>query len=138
MMGHLFALSAGLIFAIGLSISGMINPNKVIGFLDVFGRWDYSLAFVMAGAVVFNFFAFKYLKNKKPICSNEHFLPTKTEIDKNLVLGSILFGTGWGLAGICPGPGIVNLVTLNPQIMLFLLAMIIGMLLFKMTAKYWE
>ncbi len=138
MIGHMISLGAGVIFAIGLSLSGMINPDKVIGFLDIFGNWDYALVFVMAGAVIFNFFSFRFLRSRKPICSHSHFWPTKMEVDKNLFIGSALFGIGWGLAGICPGPAIVNLVTLEPKAFVFVLSLVMGMFLFKVTQKLWE
>lgn len=131
MTANLISLFSGIIFAIGLSISGMINPQKVIGFLDIFGQWDYSLVFVMGGAVGFNYFSFKYLTNKQPYCGGDHFLPQKKELDKRLIIGAALFGIGWGLIGICPGPGLVNLVTLNSDIFLFVGAMLVGMLTFK-------
>ena len=128
----LISFISGLIFSIGLTVSGMINPEKVIGFLDIFGRWDYALAFVMGGAVVFNIVSFKILKNKKPICAAQNFLPTKTKSDRNLILGAILFGIGWGISGFCPGPALVNLVTLSFESIIFFFSMVIGMLIFKL------
>jgi uncharacterized membrane protein YedE/YeeE len=123
---------SGLVFSIGLVISGMINPDKVIGFLDIFGDWDYSLAFVMGGAVIFNVISFRVLiKRDKTFFNGKLELPTSNLIDKRLLIGSSLFGVGWGLIGICPGPGIVNLSTLNPKILVFVLSMIIGMYIFK-------
>ncbi|MBD64842.1 MAG: YeeE/YedE family protein [Halobacteriovoraceae bacterium] len=119
------SLISGIIFAIGLSISGMINPHKVKGFLDIFGNWDYSLAFVMGGAVGLNYFTFKYFEKK-------HELNTPTAIDKNLIIGSALFGIGWGLIGICPGPGIVNLINFDLGILVFVVAMLLGMSLYRM------
>lgn len=136
-MASFISLLSGIIFAIGLSISGMINPKIVIGFLDVFGEWDYSLAFVMLGAVGFNYFSFKFLTNREPVCASQLHLPEKSIIDKKLVFGSALFGVGWGLIGICPGPGIVNVVTFNNDIYLFLVSMIVGMIAFKkISEKY--
>lgn len=126
---------SGLIFAAGLSISGMTNPQKVKGFLDIFGNWDISLAFVMVGAISLNFFSFKKIINKKPLYSNSHTIPTKSDIDLSLVLGAIIFGTGWGLLGICPGPAIVNLATLNKNSILFVISMTAGMALFKIFDK---
>lgn len=129
------SFTSGIIFSIGLSISGMTNPGKVKGFLDVFGNWDISLAFVMIGAIGLNFFTFKKITNKKPLFSDDHFLPTKKDIDRRLILGSSIFGIGWGLLGICPGPGIVNLVTLNSNAILFVISMTSGMLAFKLLEK---
>ena len=133
MKANIVSLFCGVLFAIGLTISGMINPAKVRGFLDIFGNWDISLLFVMGGAVGLNFFTFKWAKNRKPFLAGEHSLPTKTIIDRKLIFGSALFGIGWGLVGICPGPGIVNLVRLDPEIFIFVASMIIGMLLHDKT-----
>ena len=126
---------AGIIFSIGLTISGMVNPFKVKGFLDIFGNWDYSLAFVMGGAVIFNLVAFNIVLNKKPLFSESYFLPKKFKADRNLILGAILFGAGWGLVGVCPGPALVNAVTLNGDVFIFIFAMIIGMILFNIFEK---
>ena len=134
-MSNLFALLSGIVFSIGLVVSGMINPAKVKGFLDIFGEWDYALIFVMGGAVVFNLIAYFIIFKGIPFIGSQFFLPTKKVIDKNLIVGSSLFGIGWGLTGICPGPGIVNLVTLNSNIFLFVFSMIIGMIIFKTAHK---
>lgn len=130
-MSNLFALLSGLVFSVGLVVSGMINPQKVKGFLDIFGDWDYALIFVMGGAVAFNMLAYLIIFKSVPFIGSQFFLPTKKVVDKNLVIGSSLFGIGWGLTGICPGPGIVNLVTLNSNIFIFVASMIVGMLIFK-------
>ena len=135
MIALIISFASGAIFAVGLSISQMINPYRVKGFLDIFGNWDYSLAFVMAGAVLFNLFAFKFIKSKKPLCSEAHFWPEKKDVDKRLIVGAVLFGVGWGLIGICPGPAIVNLVTLKKEAFIFVLSMIAGMYLFKLSEK---
>lgn len=134
-MKNLIGLVAGLVFGIGLVISGMTNPSKVIGFLDIFGDWDYSLAFVMGGAVLVNLILFKLILKRKPVLEDSHSLPTKFEIDKRLISGSALFGIGWGLVGICPGPGIVNLVTLNFNAVIFIISMVVGMAIFKGVIK---
>mgnify|MGYP003343392840 CR=1 FL=1 len=106
----LFAFIAGLIFGLGLILAGMANPAKVLGFLDVAGTWDPSLAFVMAGAIMIGFVAFLLAKKRtQSFLGLPMQMPTNQLIDKKLVLGSALFGVGWGLAGICPGPGIVLL-----------------------------
>lgn len=126
-MSAFIAIISGSLFAIGLVISGMTNPDKVIGFLDILGNWDYSLAFVMVGAISVSFVAFKVFKSKKPFCAPESFLPTKTEIDKKLLIGSAMFGIGWGIAGFCPGPAIVNLVTFDTKAIIFVVSMLVGM-----------
>jgi uncharacterized membrane protein YedE/YeeE len=119
-MKNLISFISGVIFSIGLIISGLIDPQKIVGFLDFFGDWDYDLALVMASAVLFNFLTFKFiLKLKKPILTNYFFLPTKETIDFPLILGSILFGIGWGMIGLSPGPAIVNLIHGNTKIIMF-------------------
>jgi uncharacterized membrane protein YedE/YeeE len=138
MISLIISLFAGALFAVGLVISGMSNPEKVIGFLDLFGNWDYSLLFVMGGAVGVNFVTFRILTKKKPFCAPAHFLPTKTSVDKNLLVGSALFGIGWGILGFCPGPAIVNLVTLSPSVLIFVSSMLIGMIAYKFTEKLWN
>jgi len=125
------ALISGMTFSVGLTISGMVNPAKVKGFLDLFGNWDYSLAFVMGGAVILNLLSFRYFLRRKPFFSSEFFLPTKTQVDKRLVIGSILFGIGWGLIGVCPGPALVNVVKLEPGMFVFISMMLVGMLTHK-------
>lgn len=126
---------SGIIFAIGLVISGMTNPEKVKGFLDILGNWDISLAFVMVGAIFLNFFTFRKITKNKPLFANTHFLPERNDIDLKLILGATLFGIGWGLLGICPGPGIVNLVTLDTNAIIFVLSMTTGMFIFKLFEK---
>ena len=134
-MKNLIGLISGIVFGIGLVISRMINPNKVEGFLDIFRDWDYSLAFVMGGAVLVNLILFKVILNKKPVLEDKHSLPTKFKVDKKLISGSALFGIGWGLVGICPGPGIVNLVTLNYNAVVFIVSMVVGMVIYKGAVK---
>jgi uncharacterized membrane protein YedE/YeeE len=126
---------SGVIFAVGLVLSGMTNPQKVIGFLDLFGSWDYALAFVMGGAVITNFVLFKFILKKKPLFASKHHIPLNKSIDSSLLIGSSLFGIGWGLVGICPGPGIVNLVTLDLKVFIFMGAVILGMFCYKITIK---
>lgn len=141
MMGILLSFISGLIFAIGLVVSGMTNPLKVQGFLDIFslhGPWDISLIFVMGGAVGINYFTFKFLTKRKPFCSPKHFLPEKVELDRPLIFGSLLFGAGWGLLGVCPGPGLVNLVTSHQNALLFVGSMLVGMMIFQMVNKKWN
>ncbi len=104
------ALVSGIIFGLGLSLSQMINPNKVIGFLDVFGNWDPSLAFVMIGALVVTFISFKFiLKRHEPLFEEAFHVSKRNQIDKALLAGAALFGIGWGLSGYCPGPAVASL-----------------------------
>ena len=127
---------SGIIFAVGLSLSGMTNPQKVKGFLDIFGNWDISLVFVMIGAIGFNFFSFKKITKNKPLLAEAHSLPAKQNIDTSLIAGAVLFGVGWGLEGICPGPAIVNLATLDFSAIVFVAAMTVGMGAFKVFEKF--
>jgi uncharacterized membrane protein YedE/YeeE len=126
-MNKLVALFCGTIFGIGLVISQMINPAKVLGFLNVFGEWDPSLAFVMIGALIISSPLFHLFKNKeKPIFSTSFSISENKEIDKRLIFGSILFGVGWGLAGLCPGPAISSIALLNISSVTFVFSMFIG------------
>ena len=112
-MNIVVSLFCGIIFGIGLVISEMINPAKVLGFLNIFGEWDPSLAFVMIGALVISTPFFHLFKKKdKPIFATNFLISNATEIDKKLIIGSILFGAGWGLVGLCPGPAISSLALL--------------------------
>ena len=121
------AFLSGIIFGFGLSISEMINPTRVIGFLDIAGNWDMTLLLVMCGALAVALTGFTFVLNRpRPLFADKFSLPTKSQIDKSLVIGSALFGTGWGLAGFCPGPAIAALATLSPSVFLFVLAMIAG------------
>jgi len=116
------------LFALGLIISAMVNPAKVIGFLDLFGDWDPSLALVMAGGLAVTTPAFRLiLKRDKPLLDSSFSLPTRKDIDPRLIGGAVLFGIGWGIAGLCPGPAITLLVTFDGSIWLFVLAMAGGM-----------
>lgn len=122
---------SGLVFSIGLIISQMINPSKVRGFLNIFGDWDFTLALVMGGAVITNFITFKLILKKSPLIGEKFYLPVKNTIDRRLVIGSSLFGIGWGLIGICPGPAIVNIATFQTPVLIFVAAMLTGMLIGK-------
>lgn len=129
----LISFLCGLLFGLGLMISGMANPAKVLGFLDVTGNWDPSLAFVMAGAILIGFFAFRYAgRRKTTLLGKELKLPVAAKIDRRLIVGALLFGAGWGLAGFCPGPALVGLGMGLPKAMLFVLAMLAGMLSFEL------
>jgi uncharacterized protein len=129
-MKNMITFVSGLIFGIGLILAGMVNPAKVIGFLDVAGNWDASLAFVMAGALLVAFFAFKHIESKRATIFNEPIqLPNKTLINKELIIGSLIFGAGWALAGFCPGPAIVALGAGYQEALIFVIAMVAGMLI---------
>jgi len=118
----------GLLFGIGLLISGMTEPAKVLGFLDIFGVWDATLAFVMAGAVAVSGIGFALARSRAtPLLASSFAWPTRQDVDAPLVIGSALFGLGWGLAGICPGPALVNLAGLSAPIIVFVAAMVLGM-----------
>jgi uncharacterized membrane protein YedE/YeeE len=122
----------GLLFGWGLLISGMTDPGKVIGFLDLTGLWDPSLALVMGGAIAVGFFAFGSAKKRtRNFLGGALHLPTSSDIDKRLILGALLFGAGWGLAGFCPGPGIVSMAAGQPKAAVFVVAMLAGMLVFE-------
>ncbi len=132
MKNQLTALLAGLVFGLGLIVSGMANPAKVLAFLDLAGAWDPSLALVMAGAIAVGVPAFAYARRRQhSLLGLPMQLPASTRIDRRLVLGSLLFGVGWGIAGICPGPALVLLGTGQIKAALFVVAMLAGMLLFK-------
>jgi hypothetical protein len=128
-MPHLIAsFVCGLIFGAGLLISGMTQPEKVLGFLDIFGAWDATLAFVMAGAVAVASAGFALAKRRGvPILAEKLQWPTRSDIDTPLVVGAALFGLGWGLVGLCPGPALVNLAGLGLPIIVFVAAMAVGM-----------
>jgi uncharacterized membrane protein YedE/YeeE len=132
----LTALLSGLVFGFGLIVSGMANPAKVIGFLDLAGAWDPSLALVMAGAILVGFFAFLVAKNRtRSFIGADMKLPTASAIDRRLLAGSALFGAGWGVAGFCPGPGLVALGMGEPKALVFVVAMLVGMALFTWREK---
>jgi uncharacterized membrane protein YedE/YeeE len=121
------SLTAGFVFGLGLLVSGMANPAKVLGFLDLAGAWDPSLALVMAGAVAVAAGAFALMKKRtRTLLGAPVLLPTPRSIDRRLVLGSLVFGVGWGLAGICPGPALVLVGTGSAKGLVFLVAMIAG------------
>ena len=133
--GSLFvvmSLVSGILFGMGLTLSDMINPQRVLGFLDVAGSWDPTLAFVMGGALLVTFPAFQLVRKfGKPVCATQFQIPTNRVIDKRLVSGAALFGIGWGLVGLCPGPAIAVLVTLQGDVFIFMASLVAGMLLFQ-------
>ena len=123
------ALIIGAVFGIGLAIAGMLNPSKVVGFLNVFGDWDPSLAFVMGGGVLVNAIGHRFvIKRKAPIQCAAFSMPTSTNIDKPLLIGSLIFGVGWGLAGLCPGPVVASLFLNGKAMLPFFGLMIAGLL----------
>ncbi|MBC7414394.1 MAG: YeeE/YedE family protein [Herminiimonas sp.] len=127
------ALLAGLGFGIGLIISGMNDPAKVIGFLDLAGRWNPSLGFVMGGAILVGLFAFRFASQRdRTLLGDAMHLPGTTRIDRRLVLGSLAFGVGWGLAGYCPGPALASLASGGAKPLIFVAAMIAGMMIFEL------
>jgi len=131
-MTAIAALLSGLIFGFGLILSGMANPAKVLGFLDLAGSWDPSLAFVMGGAIGVGVVAFALAKKRdRSLLGGVMNMPTSTAIDKRLVIGGLLFGIGWGLAGICPGPALVLVGAGQTKGIVFVAAMLIGMVVFE-------
>ena len=134
-MSFLVNLFLGLVFGAGLVISGMADPAKVMNFLDLFGTWDPSLAFVMGGAVIVAFFGYRLvLKRPAPVVGDTFHLPTGTNIDRRILVGPMIFGAGWGLAGFCPGPALTALGLGEPGTLMFVPAMILGMWGARMTA----
>ncbi len=124
------AAIAGVVFGVGLAVSQMVNPAKVLGFLDIAGSWDPSLAFVMGGAVAVTWVAFRYVARRpSPVLGGEFALPRDTAIDARLLGGAALFGVGWGLVGLCPGPAIASVAFGNLDSVLFIGAMVLGMAL---------
>jgi uncharacterized membrane protein YedE/YeeE len=126
----------GLLFGLGLLLSGMTDPAKVLGFLDLFGTWDPSLAFVMGGAIAVGFFAFALARKRTTnFLGGALHLPKATQIDRRLVLGGLTFGAGWGLAGFCPGPGIVSMASGEVKAAVFVAAMVVGMVLYEVAER---
>ena len=137
-MPSLTAFFSGLIFGIGLIIAGMTDTEKVLGFLDLAGSWDPSLALVMGGAIFVGFFAFRSAAGRTSTLLGTPFTLPKTEqrLDPQLIWGSILFGTGWGLAGFCPGPALASLLTGGSKAIIFVIAMLAGMLVFTLQERH--
>ncbi|MBL9099819.1 MAG: YeeE/YedE family protein [Myxococcales bacterium] len=131
-MRQLAPLLCGLLFALGLGLAGMTRPDKVLGFLQL---RDPDLAFVMGGAVLVTFFGFPaVLRRRRPLLDSEFHVPARRRVDLRLVLGAAAFGVGWGLTGLCPGPALTDLVTLNPDLLLFCAAMLVGLTLTRRAA----
>lgn len=134
MIGHAFAFGAGLLFGIGLWLSGMANPRKVLNFLDVTGNWDPTLLLVMAGAVAVTMVAFRMVtKRAKPLVAPRFLVPTSNDIDAPLLIGAALFGVGWGIGGYCPGPALTALSNLTVEVFVFVAAMALGGMLHRAT-----
>ena len=133
-MKQLFALLSGLIFGFGLIVSGMSDPAKVLNFLDVFGTWDPSLAFVMGGAIAVTAPGFAWLtrSRSRPFFDTEFRIPDRTDLDPKLMAGAVLFGTGWGIASLCPGPGFAALAIEPAKAAAFVVAMLGGMLIVRL------
>lgn len=135
-MAMLLSLAAGLVFGIGLIVSGMANPAKVLGFLDLAGPWDPSLAFVMAGAIAVGTLAFAVARKRTTsFLGLQMRLPTSSQLDRRLVIGSLLFGIGWGIAGFCPGPALVALGMGYGKAAIFVGAMLAGMVIFELLER---
>lgn len=134
---NLVALIAGVLFGLGLGFSQMIDRERVLGFLDVTGKWDPTLLFVLGGAVTVTVIAFRFvLRLPHPFLGNKFYLPQHKQIDRPLVVGAIIFGIGWGIAGYCPGPALTALVLGIWNPVLFVVAMIAGSLTYKLTINY--
>jgi uncharacterized membrane protein YedE/YeeE len=135
-MKALVSFISGIVFALGLGISGMTRPVKVIGFLDFAGSWDASLAFVMIGAIAVYFMAYRWMRTRSaPVLKERFSVPQRTDIDRNLVIGAAVFGAGWGLGGFCPGPALTSLASGAPAVIVFVAAMAAGMYLQGLVAR---
>lgn len=132
MKNNIAAFIVGIIFALGLGISGMTRPEKVIGFLNIFGDWDASLAFVMAGAIAVHTVAYRLIRRRSsPLFSKEFLIPTSKELTPSLIVGAFVFGVGWALAGYCPGPAITSLASFQFRPLVFVVSMLFGMTSFR-------
>lgn len=135
-MSLVINLFLGLLFGVGLVVSGMADPNKILNFLDFAGMWDPSLLFVMGGAVIVAFIGYRLvLKRPRPLLASSFHLPTRTMIDRRLFIGPAIFGIGWGLGGFCPGPALTSLGLGEAGTLLFVPAMLIGMAGAKLLAR---
>lgn len=133
---NVISFCVGLIFAIGLALSGMTQPQKVIGFLSL-SHWDPSLLFVMVGAIMVHSLSYLLIRKRPtPLLETQWHIPTRNDLTTRLILGSAIFGVGWGLGGYCPGPGLTSLVAGDERTFVFVISMIIGMLLFKFTEPF--
>ena len=138
-MQGLVTFLCGILFAAGLVLSGMTLPTKIISFLDIFGEWDPTLAFVMGGAVMVHLgFHQLFKKRERPLLATEFHLPNRTEIDYKLLGGSAIFGIGWGLGGFCPGPNIVSIISTSPESILFFVGMVMGILFYQLVLALYK
>jgi len=136
MKNGIVALVCGLLFALGLGISGMTQPGKVTAFLDVTGEWNPSLMFVMFGAILVYAVGYRLIIRKpKPLFAGNFQIPTLRKVDRPLALGSAIFGAGWGLAGFCPGPALTSVASLQPEPSVFVASMFLGMALYEWTQR---
>lgn len=134
--GSLAALAAGLLFGLGLAVSGMMDPDRVLGFLDVAGHWNPSLAFVLGGAVAVSAIGYVAVRRlSHPLFASKFEIPNRIDIDARLVGGAALFGVGWGLSGFCPGPALASLTLGLPGSVIFILTMLAGMFLARLTSR---
>lgn len=139
MLSLFAALVAGTLFGLGLAVAQMVDPAKVINFLDVFGTWDPSLAFVMGGGLLVNAIATPFIMRRKTPMLAEFFrTPTKHQVDKRLIVGGLIFGAGWGLAGYCPGPMITSLSFANSDIITVVIAYVVGTFVARIALRAWE
>jgi len=123
---------AGLVFAVGLVLGGMTNPQKIVGFLDVAGDWDPSLAFVMAGAIGVHALSYRFtMRRPKPLLADKFLVPKRSDVDASLVVGALLFGVGWGLVGYCPGPAVVATGAMVSEASILLASIVLGQWLFE-------
>lgn len=135
-MRYVATLLCGLLFGIGLTVSDMINPSRVLGFLDLFGAWDPSAAFVFAGALPVSALAYWLSRRRsRPVFDEGYHLPEGNRIDRRLIGGAVIFGIGWGIAGFCPGPALVATISGQTGVFLFLGAMFLGMAIHRMTLR---
>lgn len=136
MKNALASFIVGLIFALGLGVSGMTQPQKVVGFLDLFGQWDPSLIFVMIGAIAVHFLTYRLIRKRNtPLLDTQWHVPTKRELTPSLMIGSVLFGVGWGLGGFCPGPAVTALASFEGRPLVFVISMLVGMYAFSLVDK---
>jgi len=135
-MALITALISGIIFGVGLALGGMLDPSKVVGFLDLFGVWDPSLAFVMGGGVIINVIGHQIIaRRSRPICDNQFHLPMTKTITLPLIIGSVLFGIGWGVTGLCPGPAVASTFVNIYTGISFIVAVIAGLVIGKIVLK---
>ncbi|SMF16263.1 DUF6691 family protein [Pseudobacteriovorax antillogorgiicola] len=135
-MKLLVGFVSAVLFALGLGVSGMTLPENIIGFLDIFGDWKPALMLVMVGAIIVHTISYRLIMRRdSPVLDSEFYVPTKKDIDSRLIVGSIIFGVGWGLGGFCPGPALVAIPSMGSSVLLFVVSMLVGMALFHYIAK---